>query len=364
MIYTSLQDLDIQPNVRRLLLQTIKNERMHHAYLFYGAQGSGKLATALTFAKHLLCIKNTEEPCQTCSSCFKMNKLAHPDLTLMFPAPIKDGKADPTALSQGIEHYSTNPFTAPPFDANLNYFVETMREVKTSVKYAPSESPRRIILLHEIEEMNDATANAFLKLLEEPPAHTTLLMTSSNIKRILPTIRSRCQQFYCAPLTEKQLFSIAQKVQANATLSDLPIKLANGNAKRMFDYYSIDLSALRDLLPNFLRYAITMKPLELNQVIDNFKKRSRSEVIEFLDLVLFWFRDSQILATKQEIKNPLINIDLDAELNKFTSRFPNLDFTKIVDEVELTKTYIRQNVHIELALNDLAVRLHTQIVMK
>lgn len=364
MIYSRLHDLNIQPNVRRLLLQTIENERIHHAYLFYGAQGSGKLATALTFAQHMLCINSVAEPCQTCSSCFKMKKLAHPDLTLMFPAPIKDGKADPSALNLGVEHYSKNPFTAPPFDANLNYFVETMREIKTSVKYAPSESPRRVILLHEIEKMNDATANAFLKLLEEPPEHTTLIMTTSNIQRILPTIRSRCQQFYCAPLTEEQLFSIAQKIQPDATPNDLPIKLANGNARRMFEFYSIDLSALRDLLPNFLRYAVTMKPLELNQVIDAFKKKSRAEVVEFLDLMLFWFRDSQILALKEEIQNPLINIDLDAELNKFTSRFPNLDFTKIVDEIELAKTYIRQNVHIELALNDLAVRLHTQIVMK
>lgn len=364
MIYRSLHDLSIQPQVSRLLLQSIEHNRLHHAYLLYGAEGSGKLATALAFAAHILCTESTAQPCQTCPSCIKLSKLAHPDLTFMFPAPIKDSKADPKALEIGRVHAASDPFSAPPIDGNLNYYVESMRDIKADVKYAPTEAQKRIILLQDIEKMNDATANAFLKLLEEPPEHTMMIMTSSNIEGVLPTIKSRCQKLYAAPLTETSLQSIASAVRGEAAPNDLPIKIAGGNAKRMLALYESDIPALRGQMLNFLRYSIVMKPVQIATVVESFAKCSRLDVTEFLNMLEFWFRDAELLLRGQEQPHIFINVDLKDELNKFTSRYPNLDTLAVLGMIEDAKTKIRQNVHIGMTLTALAVSIHDVIVSK
>jgi len=355
-----LQELHIQTRVTSLLQKSISNQHIHHGYLFYGEKGTGKLATALSFAYHLTCATDTEHPCGTCPSCVKNQKGGHPDVHLYFPTNIKNGAADPKTVDEGLAHYKTNPFASFKVTGNKSHFVETIRQIKSESKFPPHEAKRKVYIIHEIEYMNDASANAFLKLLEEPPENTIIIMTTTHLDGILPTIQSRCQKLFFSHLTETQIEQILSSYTTN--YSPLAIKLAYGNCAKAFEYAQEDFTELRQRVTNFLRYSVMNKPVEITEIIEQLTKRKNKDLItDFLNLLLFWFQDASHIKQSSDL-NHIINIDLQAELAKFTAHYGERDFLKLIDCIEETKEAIYANVHTSIALSHMAIRINKLLI--
>ena len=180
--------------------------------LLQGPRGVGKQRLALWLGQLLLCAGEGARPCGKCSQCRFTGDLTHPDLRWIFPRPrLKDG--DPSLddvredYAEAIaERVASAGLYAPPSKSD-GIYVATVRAIVRTAAFSPALATRKVFVIGDAERMvpqegSDAAANAFLKLLEEPPADTTIVLTSSEPGALLPTIRSRVVGVRVAPIPD------------------------------------------------------------------------------------------------------------------------------------------------------------------
>jgi DNA polymerase-3 subunit gamma/tau len=153
-----------QQHVLRALLNSLNENRLHHAYLFTGTRGVGKTTIARIFAKSLNCETGiTATPCGTCRSCLEIAEGRHVDLLEV--------------------------------DAASRTKVEDTRDLLDNVQYAPTHGRFKIYLIDEVHMLSSHSFNALLKTLEEPPPHVKFLFATTDPQKLPVTILSRCLQF-------------------------------------------------------------------------------------------------------------------------------------------------------------------------
>ena len=196
--------------LRRRLADSAARSALPASLLIEGRRGIGKQRLALWLGQLLLCTGEGQRPCGKCASCKYSAELVHPDLRWFFPRP-RLSSADPTAqeiLDDQAEAVRARVaefgLYSPPSGSDA-IFVATVRALVQFAAYSPSISKRKVIIVGDAERMvpqegADQAANAFLKLLEEPPSDTTIVLTSSEPGSLLPTIRSRVISVRVAPV--------------------------------------------------------------------------------------------------------------------------------------------------------------------
>ncbi len=193
-------DLYGHEHLRERLAESIRAGTLPASLLLQGPRGVGKQRLALWLAQRLLCTE-AESPCGVCRTCRYVAELTHPDLHWIFPRPrpkdsdpdleqVRDDYAEATA-----ERAAANGLYAAP-SGTEGIFVATVRSLVQRAAMSPAMGNRKIFIIGDAERMvpqegSEFAANAFLKLLEEPPADTTIILTSSEPGALLPTIRSR-----------------------------------------------------------------------------------------------------------------------------------------------------------------------------
>jgi DNA polymerase-3 subunit delta' len=190
-----------QPLAVRLLERALAEDRLASAYLFAGPDSVGKRRMAEALTAVLLCGKTPA--CGRCPSCHKLASGTHPDrIEIRLP---EDKKEIP---------------------------VSEIRALQARMPYSAHEGQRRVVLVYDAENLSTAAANALLKTLEEPPARTHFVLTSSAPQSLLPTVRSRCQIVRFAPLSMGDLTTICVRSGASAEVSAVAAALAHGSAAK------------------------------------------------------------------------------------------------------------------------------------
>ena len=186
--------------LRERLLPRIIAGTLPQSLLLHGPAGVGKQRLALWIGQALLCVSDAP-PCGKCRECRYVLALTHPDLTWVFPRPRpKSGFKDPDDAAEDMgdarvaraERHGLYPM--PP--GNEGIFVDTVRFLVRQAVRTPALARRKVFVVGDVDRMaqqEDAeiAANAFLKLLEEPPADTWVISTTSAVGSLLPTVRSR-----------------------------------------------------------------------------------------------------------------------------------------------------------------------------
>lgn len=220
--------------------------------LLQGPRGTGKQRLAIWLGQLLLCEKPSSHPCGACTQCRFSSKLTHPDLHWYFPRPrLKD--SDPSAEDVASDQAEAvaermeagGLYSAPPGDEAI--YVATVRAIVHSAAMSPAIARRKIYIVGDAERMvsqtgSDQAANAFLKMLEEPPADTFIILTSSEPGALLPTIKSRVVTVRVTPMSsaEVKAFIAHPSVQGlirkeHAGLSENQLlALASGAPGRLF----------------------------------------------------------------------------------------------------------------------------------
>ncbi|HEX9084738.1 MAG TPA: hypothetical protein VF836_08375 [Gemmatimonadaceae bacterium] len=186
--------------LRERLAESISAGTLPASLLFQGPRGVGKQRLALWLAQRLLCTE-ADSPCGACKACRYVADLTHPDLHWIFPRPrLKDSDPDLEQVRDDyaeatVERAAANGLYAAP-SGTEGIYVAIVRSLVQRAVISPAMGKRKIFILGDAERMvpqegADMAANAFLKLLEEPPADTTIILTSSEPGALLPTIRSR-----------------------------------------------------------------------------------------------------------------------------------------------------------------------------
>ena len=202
-------------SLREQLAAAVQRGALPASLLFQGPRGVGKQRLAIWLAQIVLCERPGKEPCGTCTQCRFTAKLTHPDLHWFFPRPrLKDSDPDldevnadqAEAVAERVE--AGGIYAAPPGDEAI--YVATVRAIVQSAAISPAIAKRKVYIIGDAERMvsqtgSDQAANAFLKLLEEPPADTFIILTSSEPGALLPTIRSRVVSLRVSLLTTPEV---------------------------------------------------------------------------------------------------------------------------------------------------------------
>ena len=217
MVEEAVINLDIRTHISqkkslKLLAQAWRKDRLAHAILLSGVPGSGKEAVALEMAKILNCTEEEYAACGKCSACRRIASFEHPNLQYIYPLPggSKD-KDNPAAslkdeiieiIQSELGKKAANPFYRIEIPGANFVRIDSIRFLKKNAYLKSAEQGNRVILVSQAEKMNDEAANAFLKLLEEPPSDTYIFLTTSKPDVMVSTIRSRCQVVKLKRLTK------------------------------------------------------------------------------------------------------------------------------------------------------------------
>lgn len=204
-----------QTDIKERLINMVRLGNIPHALLFSGPDGCGKLPMAIAFAQYLLCKGEKEEDsCSKCSSCYKMDKLVHPDLHFIFPVINKSKSGLPTLSDSELEAWRSiiqdrcyfnyeewiNGISSEAKQGQI--FAKESDVIASKLLLQSTEGGYKIVIIWSAEKMHTSFANSMLKLLEEPPHKTLFILISSTPERILDTIVSRTQRIEFKPLPD------------------------------------------------------------------------------------------------------------------------------------------------------------------
>jgi len=221
-----------QEDAIAVLLAAVREDRTAQAYLFHGPRGIGKTRTALGVAQALECTERADAPCGACLACRKVAALAHPDIRLVFPTT-RDEEKDPEEIARRLEEYGANRYHLLDFARNASIGIDRIRELKAEAAKSLAEGRRRVYILCDAGRMLEEAAQSALKLIEEPPQGTHLILVAEEPAALLPTIVSRCQQVRFRPLrreTVEEILAAVAKLPPGA--GRLIASLASGSLGR------------------------------------------------------------------------------------------------------------------------------------
>jgi DNA polymerase-3 subunit delta' len=361
-----------QQRVKEILLSALRSERLPHAYLFYGGEGVGKDAMALELARLLHCERGGEVACGQCDSCARVSTGQHPDVRLVTALPVGKGEgSDDTPLGKLTEaelklvqeqhrQKAENPYSRISLPRANIIKVNSIREVRRESSMSTFDKQRRVFIISDADLMGDEASNTLLKTLEEPSGDTMFILTTAHREALLPTILSRCQNVRFDPLTEEEIrAALIEREKVDGERASLAARLSNGSYTRALDLLDEDMLQERNDVLSFIRNAIAPNVVSLSTMIDGLAEgKDRERVTRFLAVMLMWFRDALVLIQGGDV----INLDQQEDLKRFVARFPGADLIQVLADVEKAMFLISRNVHIKLALLQLAVQLKTTIL--
>lgn len=216
--------------VKKLLRRMLQSSRLPGAMLFSGEDGVGKKLFALEIARALNCRSpQGVEACGSCPACKRTLKINYPS-------------SDESDDWKGIiwtDHPDVGLVVAP----RRVLLVDQMRAIESAANYRPFEGKARIFIVEDADKLNENSANALLKILEEPPPTSYIILLTSRPAWLLPTIRSRCQVIRFSPLANAEIENhLTQNKIADTAEAQVRARVARGSLSR----------ALEDDLDDFL----------------------------------------------------------------------------------------------------------------
>lgn len=366
-------DLVLQQSPWERLLAAHRAQRLAHAHLFYGPAGSGKEGHAIELAAALNCHNLGQDgACGKCPSCRKMVTLQHPDLQIIVPLPRRNAikKDDPPLkalkpadiedLTNQLAAKGADPYQKIALDGAQSILINSIRELRRLVALKPVEGGTRIILIFDADKLagnNVAAANALLKLLEEPPPATVLVLVTDRHNLLPETIHSRCVKAYFPALpTAEAAGYLVKKYGLKPDGAEVVVKAAAGNlhlARQVVASGHTDepLEVVDDLLAALMQ----PKPTGWQQVISDMAvlyRRQPAELRFRLQLLQLWLRDLMVLANTGQTKYLVFPQKL-ADIQVQLENFPRAGWGTAAMAIESAQRLLERNINPTLVITNL-----------
>jgi len=354
-------DILEQESAKRHLQSALRTQQLAGAFLFHGPWGVGKTRTALLFARALNCETRVDDACDACPSCRKALRFLHRDLQFYFPVP--GGREDEVEAieRETRDAYAADPYHVIQFDRFASISIDKVRELKRLAGLAHAEGRHKVSVLREADRMLAVQQNALLKLLEEPPVDTHLVLTSSRPQALLPTIVSRCQAVAFGPLTQETIAGVlARERGLDPARARLAAGMADGSLARSLliaadeqqDILKVRDRAL-DLLAASMRGGTSLH--ETSDAIAG--EKDRNLVRRLAHALALWHGDLLRVrcggANAERLSNPDRRQDLEVQ----AARLDVAEIRRRVDICEALVEAVDANANLTLAVDWLLVSL-------
>ncbi len=366
-----------QKKAKDSFMRMVKENRVPHALILKGKPGIGKLAFANAIAQYVNCENPTEtESCGQCSSCSKIKKGIHPDVRYVLPIISNkvDGKNPvsddffPQFREQffGHPYYSFNAWVAQMQGESkqVGIRINEIRELKRKISLKAFEGKYKVVIIWNAEKINNEAANAMLKLLEEPPERTMIIMTVSDTTGLLTTINSRCQRVQMHRIDEAALS--AHLVAAHGLSQDRAMQiaqLAEGSVSEAEDMVQESNRSLSELYMQWLRTCHKGEFGEIQDLVEQVSKESKEFQKLFLSYALQKVRDSLLFSFHADHLSATT-----AEERDFQQKFSKFIQLNGIDELsrllEDSLFYISRNASSPMVLSVLSLRIHSLLTGK
>ena len=359
-----------QDDLKRRLLQSVKEGFIPHAQLFSCREGFGGLALALAYARYLHCTnRQAGDACGVCPSCLQISKLYHPDLHFVFPITNKKGNKE--AICDDFLPEWRSFITETPY-GTLSDWLERIAAENTYLIYAREsdsilrklnlrayESDYKIMIIWLPEKMHEVAANKLLKLLEEPPEKTVFLLVSEDPERIIATIRSRTQMLVVPPVDDESMRKALQE-KYNVPDEDIPliIRLAKGSyseAERIVRTTD-ENEAYLDLFMDIMRNSWMRNVQNMKLKAEQFYAMGRDRQKAFCAYAQRMIRENFIY----HLQIPEINYMNRKEADFSVKFHPYVNETNVVDfmeELALAEQHLEANVNPRMIFFDLSLKI-------
>jgi DNA polymerase-3 subunit delta' len=331
-----------------LLQSSIDAGKVGHAYIFNGPASVGKTRLAHDFTMALNC----EQPpqgvsglrfCGVCRACRLIAADKHSDVTVI-----------------SLEWQGRQPENQG--SANNNLKIDTIRSIQAEINRPPKEVPWRVYIVQDVNTMQPAAANAFLKTLEEPPSRAILILLSDSDRALLSTIVSRCQVIELRPvptatietaLKERGVAESQAKTLAALAAGRPGYALRSLQDRTQKDRNDRDeaLMQLAELLPGDRVKRMVFAEELTKKWQDGGEKRA--SIVTMLNIWLGWWRDLALI--KNGLSTYITNLDRQDELKKQVTKFTPLQIKEMITGITHASAELESNVSPRLALGDLFI---------
>lgn len=318
---------ETQEKVVKIITNSIRKQRLSHAYLFDGPKGTGKRNVALQLAKTFFCAnKEGQDACESCSDCKRITSGNHPDVHVIQPE------------GQSIK-------------------IEQIRNLKKEFSYRGMESVRKFYIIEDAEKMTVSAANGLLKFLEEPDGQSIAVLTTAEVHRILNTIISRAQIISFVPLTPLKLMERLEKDGVAKPIAKLLGQLTNDLGEAYQLYHDEWIAQARGIVIQ-LGEEVSTRPHQVLLTLQeswftHFKEKNQLNL--GLDILLLWYRD--VLRTLLANEDQLIFVDQIDKLERHALKSSQRKVSQHMAAILEAKRRLSANVNPQLLMEQLMMRL-------
>jgi len=367
-----------QARVWERLSQIRISKQVGGAYLFSGPTGCGKESLAIRFAQLLNCETSSKKPCDTCPSCQRFRQLQHEKLKLIFPLPAvrkkKDdgsgtsstiGKGDMELVTEAIAKKAEDHFHKIKIPKSSRILIQSIRELRKTLYLKSEPSGRKIVLIFDAHLLSvgmGEAANALLKILEEPPENTTLILVTDHVELLLPTILSRCQRVGIPRLNDIFIQDWLQMKMVKDSEIQLLAGLSQGNIHQARFLIAQPIGDLLKLVNGLVKMITNDNPDHWRKFTQTYSRLARqdSATLSFHFMMLkIWFRSANRLARR--VDDILHETSFKPGMKRLISTNPNADFSAITFELEDAILSIPMNLYMPLILTNLLLRIQKHL---
>lgn len=318
----TFKDIIGQEQIKEHLTNAIEQGKISHAYVINGERFSGKEFIANVFAMALQCEHpDGVEPCQECHSCKQALSANQPDI-------IRVTHEKPNTI--GVDDIRT--------------------QINTDIAIKPYSSPRKIYIIQEGEKMTAQAQNALLKTLEEPPVYAVILILTTNVDALLPTILSRCVVLNMKPVRDDLVKKyLMEELQIPDYKANVCVAFARGNlgkAKQLAS--SEEFDHIKEEAVSMLKY---VQDMEINEMLAAVKKiqEYKFDVDDYLDILAIWYRDVLLFKATNDANHLIFKEEIQY-IKKCADRCAYEGIEDILKALDKAKSRLKANVNFELTM--------------
>jgi len=294
----------------------LESTRLSGGYLFLGPEGVGKKLASLELAKALNCQQDLPNACDKCVSCRKIDNNQHPDI-----------------------HFITKE------DDEIK--IEDIRNLQKEISFRPYEGRKKVFIIDNAHKLTIEASNALLKVLEEPPESSLIILISNKSSLLLKTIVSRCKALKFSSLMREEVKNILQSdYKLEIDKAHFLAYFSEGQLGRALKLKDTDIFTEKNVVID--KFILAEKPC-----VDSLSSKNKTEIVSWLNIAVTWFRDIYLKKAGME-ETELIHYDRRKEVERFADIYSFTYLNQVFESLSKSVLYLGQNINARLLLYELA----------